>query len=225
MLTPDITLDSTQEEQAALYYFGTLYYLIGQFPCEGAEILRCNNGFRNRAWVESFFKLAADYGCFGREKPTKVILPFEAIQTIITPEIIALVCLADDLLRATYYEHCLIELRTQILGGFYADRKHERILKQLRQARQKIYVQKKVYLRLAYGKNLKGIRDSYDMNETSHPDTLKKNLLDTFDFVPIVSRCYPRDLFAADLSPLSRIYRKYEEVFSLCKESDSLPPA
>lgn len=222
MLTPVHAFSSTQEEQAVLYYFGTLYYLMWHFPCEGEQILQ-RNGFRNRAWAESLFKLGADYGCFGRESPRKVILPFEAIQPIIPQEIIALACLADDVLRATYYERILIELRTRILSGFYATRKCERILKQLRQARRKIYLQKKEYLRIAYGKSLKVIRRSYDMNEISSEDVLQRHLLDTFAFIPTAIQLFPRDSFAADLSPLSRIYHKYEEIFSLCKESDSLP--
>ena len=223
MLTPDITLNSTQEEQAALYYFGTLYYLMWQFPCEGREILR-HNGFRCQAWVESLFKVAADHGCFGRKEPTKVTLPFKAVRTAITPEIVALTCLADDILRAAYYERYLIELRIQILDGFHATRKTERRLERIRQARQKFHIQKKEYLRIAYGKSLKGVRESYDINVINPRDELQKNLLDTFDFVPIVSQLYPREPFSADLSPISRIYRKYEDVFPLCKESDSLPP-
>ncbi len=223
MLSPETSLNSAQEKQAVLYYFGTLYYLIGSFPCEGAEVLQ-RNGYRSHAWVESLYELAADFGCFGREEPTKVVLPFEAIQPFITPEIVALVCLADDLLRVAYYEYLIIQLRSQMLGGFYANRKSERILKQIRQVRKKLYFQKKEYLRIAYGKSFKGIRKSYDMNRVYSGNVLQKNLLETFEFVPIVSRLYPRDPFAADLSPISRLYRKYKDIFLLCKESDSLPP-
>lgn len=222
MLTPEITLDSTQKEQAVLYYFGTLYYLMWQFPCEGAEILQ-HEGFHNRAWVESLFKLAADYGCFGRETPTKVILPFEAVRTIITPEIVARVCLADDVLRTTYYEYRLIELRTQIFSNLDANYRFDYILKRIRQACQKIRAQKKRYLRIAYGKSTKSIRKSYSMSNIRTGDALQYNLLNTFDFIPVVSSLYPRSS-AIDLAPLSRIRRKYQDVFSLCEESDSSPP-
>ena len=105
MLSPETSLNSAQEKQAVLCYFGTLYYLIGSFPCEGAEVLQ-RNGYRSHAWVESLYELAADFGCFGREEPTKVVLPFEAIQPFITPEIVAVIVYASRLSFACSMPSC-----------------------------------------------------------------------------------------------------------------------
>lgn len=195
-------------------FLGTLYRLASSFAVD-AEFLLQYPGFRSRPWVEALFEVGAHYGCFKG-------VPFEALQPYITQNIVALFCLADDIMEAAFYEHCLIKRREEILRHPDRTREDEQILKRLREARLKFMNQKKSYLKLAFAgtKVPKRLKRTFDLNVVVRGDQLQQEIHHTIEGMPHVFEFYPRN-DSSDLAPLSRLYIKYSQLFAQSEESDS----
>lgn len=195
-------------------FLGTLFRLAGNFAVD-TEFLLQHPGFRSRSWVEALFEVGASYGCFKG-------VPFEALQPYITQNIVALFCLAGDIMEASFYEYFLIKRREEILRRPDRTREDEQILKRLREARIKFVNQKKAYLKLAFAgtKVPKEMKRAFDLNVIIRGDQLQREVRHTIEGMPHVFEFYPRDN-SSDLAPLSRLYIKYSQLFAQSEESDS----
>jgi len=197
-------------DNCVLEYFGTLYEVASNFHCTGEMILQ-HNGFRSRVWVESLFELAANSGCLEG-------LPFEAIQPLITQEIVAHFCLANDILETAFYEYSLFK-QYQELQSLPPAKLTNQTLKELRIARRKFCSQKMEYLNLAYGLKLASkSKCTYDVCTVYKRDAMQQNILLALELMPIVYQAYPRNENTADMAPVRKLCRKYIRLFTICTE-------
>lgn len=195
-----------------LEYFATLWEMSSGFCCTGAEILE-QNGFRNRAWAESLFRVAAEQHVFANcNLPSG--LPFEAVQPLITDEIVAYLCLADDILEAAFYERLINEQR-QYDHDFSSRSAQKSYFRTLKIAKRKFREQKQKYLKLAYSDKIpQQFQRAYEVDTPQSRSNLQRSVWLALDLLPIVYELNPRDKDATDKSRLMGLWRKYAHLFT-----------
>ncbi len=219
-LNLDTLVQSNLSDNCVLEYFGTLYEIAYQFRCTGEEILR-HNGFRSRAWVESLFAVAARNRCFASTHNPNG-LPFEAIRPLITPEIVAHICLANDLLETTFYEYLLFQ-QQQMLNNLPQTKASAQALKQIHTVRRKFATEKTVFLKLAYGpKPTSQVVNIYNDFSTSKKNKLRQDVLLALELMPVVFQIYPREDNTADMARVQKLCRKHIRLFTICSDSEEL---
>lgn len=215
MISLEIITQHNLSEHCVLEYFGTLYEIISQFSCTGEEILR-RNGFRSRAWVESLFAIAAEHRCFANVNCPQG-LPFGAIRPLITPELVAVFCLASDLMEATFYERLLAEQYQQL--SCQQSNSNQQLIKGLRVARRKFNRQKLKYMDLAYGPHRESyIDEAFDVCSKVAENRLQRDIWFSTEIMPIVFQVCPRGENVTDLAPVDKLCRKYIHYFTICTE-------
>lgn len=203
-------------DNCVLDYFGTLYEMASDFSCAGIDLAR-RKGFCSRAWVEAFFRKAAENHCFANESCPQG-LPFQAIRPLITDDIIALFCLANDILEAAFYEHQLLQ-QQKIVNTWPSDKTNRQLLQRLRLARRKFLRQKKLYLELAYGHGRAQIVEHiYDVTIEPRVNSMQRDIRFALDIMPIVVQTHPRDDHGSDRAPLNKLCRKHARLFTIATD-------
>lgn len=211
--------------KALVAFLSTLMEMLGYFSVDGERILHDCNGYRNRKWVEALFEVAANEGYF--RKPSmraEDALPYAVVQPLITNELIADICLADNLLKALYHEYLFYDYQLKFTNAPKVPHTVRRHMKELRSARQDFCRQKTIYLRIAYrGRVPRKYRSLYDVANCTQEFVGEIKLDSIFSIMPTISQLHPRDN-ASDAIPISKLCRKYASLRAFCDEAiASLP--
>lgn len=219
-----VTLDDldlrNMTDTATVAFFSTLFEMAGFFSTDGERILRTYNGYRNRKWVEALFEKTANCGYFRRSMITYgKSLPYSAIEPLITNELIADFCLADDLLKSLYYEYQIYHYQQCFTATPKIPHTVRHCLKELCAARLAFRRQKLSYLRIAYCSRVpRKIHKLYDASRCTQEFIGEIDLDAVFSIMPIIFELYPRDT-ASDAAPLSKLCRKYARLIAFCDEA------
>lgn len=227
---------STQKQElialCATSYFTALFNIGMGFTATGEEIL-AYPGCRDLHWAKSLFaaikpisKLLSSNHFPKEQKSNLRVLKAlayasdEEISELLSREIVAIFCLADNVLAALYHEYILYQQYTILAKHTPVSKEDAMTIRQLRWTASKFRKIKKNFLKIAFGGNLDmaqrmGLEAEFIGSRTSI-------LHDALVAAPIIYRYCPRYL-TSDWSQITKLRKKYRDRVYYCESKMEIP--
>lgn len=218
------TSNIKNEELTALCvvdYFVALFSIGSTFTVTGEDILQ-RPGCRDMRWATNMLtamrpaaKLLSD-GHFSSEQDstlrllrTLLLVSDEEIKMLLTREVAAVFCAADNILATMYHEYIMYRYRTKLESSSPLSKEDRARIRQLRTGLTKFHKLKKTFLRIAFVNDLDARRSAgFDVGTIGSKTSL---LHDAMMAAPIVYRYCPRYL-TSDWSQITKLRQKYRDV-------------
>lgn len=216
----DYLVDHHTAFAPAVAYYAAIHELFGYFTIYGEQIRERHHGYDDRRWIRGLVKVTADVGFFRRPGMRIEHAPsFSDIWPLITADLVADYCLADDLLRSLYFEYLLYDYQKTFAAAPKTPHTVQRRLKEISSARRDFRLQKYRYLRVAYhGHVPRKVQNKFQVEVCGHTFMGGIDLLAVYSGMPIVLEEHPRRN-TADNESLSKLCRKHESLFAFCDEA------
>lgn len=210
----------------AAAYFAAVLDAGLHFPVEGETILR-RPGYRDYDWVMKLLStmrplLQALPGAQPDDPPELrklrgfLRIPDDEFDALLSHEIVATLCLADNVLSAMYHEYILRQ-QCQFLAKTHADDKDTRAqLRHLRTAAEKFRKLKAQFLGFAF-QGQPGPKQLVRF-DARVVDRVCPAFADAFIAAPVVLRHCPRHL-TADWSQITNLRTKFRHEIALCEQT------
>lgn len=208
------------KELCVVLYFKVLYEIAREFTCTGEEVLKIPQ-HHDRPWADQLFEILTRRQAFGSN------IDFHDIAPLLNREIIALFCLADDILMTLSYEFAL---RKQVEALVITPKTTENQLLQrnLTTASQKLRrVRCNIFQKLAYSGEVPDsmrliLRHVFNNPHETLPKELKEQYTDlilALRIAPIVYEYIPRS-HGSRPAVLSRLVKRYRSYIDDCVQKE-----
>ncbi len=218
------TSNIKNEELTALCvvdYFVALFSIGSTFTVTGEDILQ-RPGCRDMRWATNMLtamrpaaKLLSD-GHFSSEQDstlrllrTLLLVSDEEIKMLLTREVAAVFCAADNILATMYHEYIMCRYCAKLESSLPLSKEDRARIRQLRTGSTKFRKLKKTFLKVAFASDLDARRSAgFDVGAIGSKTSL---LHDAMMAAPIVYRYCPRHL-TSDWSQITKLRQKYRNV-------------
>lgn len=208
------------KELCVVLYFKVLYEIACEFTCTGGEVAKIPQHY-DRLWADQLFEILTRRQAFGS------CVDFHDVAPLLNREIIALFCLADDILMTSSYEFIL---RNQVEELVTAPKTNaNRLLKnRLTTASQKLRrVRCNTFQKLAYGDEVpNSMRLMWRCVFKNHHEILDReleercaDLITALRTAPIVYEYIPRSPGSRP-AVLSRLVKRYRSDIDNCVQKE-----
>lgn len=224
------TSNIKNEELTALHvmdYFVALFELGSNFTATGEDILRYP-GYRDLHWATSLLSamrpaarlFAGDHFDPKQKEQMKILrvlssAPEEEVNALLTREIVAVFCAADNILATMYHEYIAQRYSTKLEAIAQPSKEDRMRVRRLRNVSAKFGRLKKAFLWVAFGNSLDAKRKAqFDISVISSQSSV---LHDAIMAAPVVYRYCPRYL-TSDWSQITKLRQKYRDMIIECEQ-------